>query len=131
MLRELPPKQQPEGEPIRRWFFSHEQDLVVWLDGDAQIRGFQLCYDKHKSEHAITWQREKGFEHSVVDDGESGGLDFQTPFLYPNGCCDIDRVLARFSKLSAAVPTDIVVFVIERLKEYPAESSANAGVRDV
>jgi hypothetical protein len=101
------------------------------LDGDAQIRGFQLCYDKHKSEHAITWQREKGFEHSVVDDGESGGLDFQTPFLYPNGCCDIDRVLARFSKLSAAVPTDIVVFVIERLKEYPAESSANAGVRDV
>jgi hypothetical protein len=121
MLKELPPKQQPEGEPSRRWFFSHEQDLVVWLDDDAEILGFQLCYDKYKSERAITWRREKGFEHSVVDDGESGGLDFQTPFLYPNGRCDIERVLAMFAVQSAAVPAEIVAFVIERLREYPAE----------
>jgi len=121
MLHELPYRQSSEGEPNRRWFFSHEQDLVVWLDDDAQIRGFQLCYDKYKSEHAITWRKEKGFEHSVVDDGESGGLDFQTPFLYPNGYCDITRVLTKFSEISANVPSEIVAFVIERLNEYPVE----------
>lgn len=119
MLKELPARNQPSGEPERRWFFSHDQDLVVWLDDENRIRGFQLCYDKYKSEHAITWRREGGFEHAAVDDGERGGLDFRTPLLHPDGDCDIDYVLARFLELSASVPGDIVDFVAARLREFP------------
>jgi len=35
-MREIPDVQQVPGEPRRRWFFSHEQDLIVWFgeDGD-------------------------------------------------------------------------------------------------
>lgn len=118
MLKELPARQQAAGEPSRRWFFSHDQDLVVWLDDEGGILGFQLCYDKYRSERAITWRRQGGFEHAVVDDGERGGIDFQTPFLYPGGDCDIGRVLARFLELSSTVPSDIASFVVDRLREY-------------
>lgn len=126
MLKELPPGRQPEGEPTRRWFFSHEQDLIIWFDDDRRIRGFQLCYDKYDAERAVTWRREGGFEHSVVDDGERGGLDFQTPFLHPDGRCDVERILADFAELSAEVPADIAAFVVERLQEFA--SSDRPGV---
>src|SRR5437868_2870169 len=115
MLKELPPKKQVEGEPIRRWFFSHQQDLIVWLDDNSSIRGFQLCYDKYESEHAITWRRDIGFTHSTVDDGESSG-GRGTPFLYPNGACNIPPILAVFLEISIEVPPDIAAFVAERLR---------------
>ena len=39
----------------KRWFFDHEIDLLIWLNADNEIVGFQLCYDKLNNPHALTW----------------------------------------------------------------------------
>lgn len=118
MLMELPLRRRNAEDAQRRWFFSHEQELIVWLDESGQIRGFQLCYDKNRSERAITWRRERGFEHAVVDDGHCFAGDCRTPFLYPNGHCDVGRVIARFREGAQALPVEVRRLVIERLGEY-------------
>ena len=69
MLREITPSRQPAGDPRRRWFASARCDLIVWLRDDGGIDGFQFCYDKETSEHALTWFDDKGFSHMRVDDG--------------------------------------------------------------
>ena len=61
MLREIPKVRQIEGEPHRRWFTDDHFDLVLWDDESRQIVGFQLCYDKHDGERAITWKEDSGF----------------------------------------------------------------------
>lgn len=118
MLKELANVQQVRGEPRRRWFFSHEIDLVVWEENGA-ICGFQLAYDKDRNEHSLYWDKVKGFTHYVVDDGEPTGASVKsTPFLNADGPFRRDRVLAHFLELSAELPADITAFVQGKLHEY-------------
>jgi hypothetical protein len=118
MLRELPHVMQVAGEPTRRWFFCHDIDLVVFEDGQG-ICGFQLAYDKQRNEHSISWDRDRGFAHYVVDDGESHALANDTPFLYSDGPFRRDRVLEHFLELaSAEVPPNITQFVMQKLNEF-------------
>ncbi len=120
MLRELKKVQQVIGEPRRRWFFAHEIDLVVWEDGDGDgaISGFQLAYDKHRNEHSISWQKDRGYSHYVVDDGEPVAGANHTPFLYMDGPFKSDRVLELFLSMSAEVPANIVACVETKLREF-------------
>ncbi len=118
MLRELRNTKQIEGEPRRRWFFSHELDLVVWFDRNGMPCAFQLAYDKYRGEHSISWNPERGFRHFVVDDGEPRVGCNDTPFLYANGPFQLDRVLRQFVALSAELPADISRFVIHKLVEF-------------
>lgn len=118
MLRELRNVQQVPGEPRRRWFFCQDLDLVAWEDEDGSILGFQLAYDKHRNEHSISWRRDRGFSHYVVDDGEQMAGVNDTPFLHANGLFKRDRVLDLFLSLSPEVPGDIVAFVTARLREF-------------
>ena len=69
-MREIPDVEQVPGEPRRRWFFSHEQDLIVWFGADGAPVGFQLAYGKYRHERALRWKAGKGFTHDAVDDGE-------------------------------------------------------------
>lgn len=62
---------QISGERQRRWFYSDDFDLIVWLNGDGAFAGFELCYDKQQAEHSILWDPAGGFRHMAVDDGES------------------------------------------------------------
>jgi hypothetical protein len=117
MLRELPNVRQVAGEPRRRWFFCHEIDLVVFEDEEG-ICGFQLAYDKHRDEHSLAWNRDRGFTHYAVDDGEPFAGVNATPFLYADGPFKRDRVLDRFLALAAGIPPDISAFVAERLREF-------------
>lgn len=119
MLREIENARQIDGEPPRRWFFSHEQDLLVWTGPDGKPAAFQLAYDKYTGEHAIRWKASSGFSHYVVDDGESGGVGKKAPLLYPDDAFDAAKVVNRFIELSAGMPRDIVDFVVERLREHP------------
>lgn len=121
MLRELRNVQQVRGEPTRRWFYCHEVDLVVWIDTDDTVSGFQLAYNKHKDEHSLAWHKDRGFSHYVVDDGEPMAGVNDTPFLYANGPLDCDQALAQFSAVAELVPADIAGFVITRLREYEHE----------
>jgi hypothetical protein len=81
MLIEISNVSQPAGEPRRRWFVSDDLDLVVWCDESGRPSGFQLCYDKGLSERALTWQPDRGFTHTAVDDGDRGGGSIK-PFRY-------------------------------------------------
>ncbi|MBL8479390.1 MAG: hypothetical protein JNK59_08775 [Sterolibacteriaceae bacterium] len=118
MLRELQNVQQSAGGAKRRWFFCHDLDLVVWEEDSGSISGFQLAYDKHRNEHSVSWRKDRGFTHYVVDDGEPMAGVNDTPFLYANGPFGRDRVLDLFLALAAGVPPDIVDFVAARLREF-------------
>jgi hypothetical protein len=118
MLREIPNTRQIEGEPRRAWYFSHDLDLVVWFDAADAPCGFQLAYDKYRGEHSITWNRDTGFRHYMVDDGEKSALNSATPFLYADGPFPRDTVLERFVALSGELPPGIAAFVADRLRDF-------------
>lgn len=119
MLREIPNAIQVEGEPPRRWFFSHEQDLLVWFGTDGKPSAFQLAYGKYHNEHAIRWKAGRGFRHYVVDDGESGGPGKEVAILEPDGAFPASKVLKRFLELSGEMPREVVDFVAARIQEHP------------
>lgn len=118
-MREVHPTRQVPGEAHRRWFSSAELDLIVWCDGGGAPVAFQLCYDKGRSERALTWEPDTGLVHSAVDDGEFEiGMRYKaTPVLEPDGPLDVPRVAERFAAASAELPTDIVAFVRARLRD--------------
>ena len=116
MLHELGGVQQIKGEPLRRWFYDHDIDLVIWQDPARAIIGFQLAYDKTRNEHSLSWHRDRGTKHYVVDDGENGGLSKRAPFLNLNRAADNDYVLAQFLARSGDLPSDISDFVASTLR---------------
>jgi hypothetical protein len=119
MLREVRNPRQVPGEPRRRCFFSHQQDLWVWFDDGGAPVAFQLCYGKYRDEHAIRWKAGQGFVHERVDDGEAAGLVKQAPILVLDGPFAAAEVAVRFLATSGEVPRDIVEFVVARLREHP------------
>jgi hypothetical protein len=121
MLLEIRNTRQVPGESRRRWFFSHEMDLLVWFDDDDSPTAFQLCYGKYRDERAIRWKTGRGFAHYRVDDGstEDGVVGSGTPLLMAGGVFEAPRVLERFRELSARMPTGIAEFVSARLREHP------------
>lgn len=50
--------------PIRT---DHEYfELIVWFADDSTIWGFQLCYDRGRSERAFTWTAADGYSHNRI-----------------------------------------------------------------
>jgi hypothetical protein len=119
-LQELAAIRQIPDEPPRRWFRSDDLDLIVWYDDAGSPSGFQLCYDKLRSEHALTWTSERGFLHTAVDDGERVGLWYkETPILVADGHFNVNRLCERFAAASAALPDEIAEFVAGKLTQHP------------
>jgi hypothetical protein len=116
VLREIRNVQQVEGEKPRRWFFSHEQDLIVWFGEDSKPAAFQLAYGKYRDEHAIRWKVGRGFSHYKVDTGVEGR---ELALLNPDGPFDASKALREFLRLSAEIPQEIVQFVASKLREHP------------
>ena len=125
MLREIRNTQQVPGELPRRWFFSEEQDFLVWISEDGKPAAFQLAYDKYREEHAIRWKVDRGFSHHRVDDGERGGTGKEAALLYPDGTFEVKRVLDQFLALSKEMPSDLVEFVATKLREHPEYREEN------
>jgi hypothetical protein len=119
-LTEIPDVRQIPGEPRRRWFTADTLDLIVWCDDTGAPTGFQLAYDKPRSEHALTWTREGGLAHTAVDDGDAGALAPKaTPVLVPDGHFDLDRVRRLFAAAARGVDRDVAAFVEARLATPP------------
>jgi len=118
MLVEIPNTKQVKGEPLRKWYFSKDLDLVVWFDSSGDPCAFQLAYDKHRGEHSITWKKESGYSHYRVDDGERQAGFFETPLLYVNGPFKKDAVLEKFLKESDELPVMVTNFVAEKLRTF-------------
>ncbi len=119
-LTEISAVRQIRGEPRRRWFRTDDLDLIVWCGEAGAPTSFQLCYDKLRSERALTWTPERGFLHTAVDDGEDVGVGYkETPILVAGGRFDANRVVERFATASADLPREIVEFVGSKLKQHP------------
>ena len=132
MLQEIPNPRQIPGEAPRRWFHSPDMDLIVWLcnETSGEIAGFQLCYDKARSEKALYWKADRGFSHMDVDDGEcAAGKHKAAPLLTPDGPFDNAVVQRRFSTAAQALPEDLRNFVEAKLAQatspLPLPSPAN------
>ncbi len=109
---------QPAGDPRRRWFASARCDLIVWVREDQTISGFQFCYDKDTSEHALTWFEDQGFSHMRVDTGGTGFAHGRgTPLLVANGVFDAGRILELFVGECALVPREYVDVISKKLRD--------------
>ena len=119
MLKEIIPTRQIPNEPRRVWFMDDEMDLIVWLGESDEIIGFQLCDDKGRNEHALTWFKAKGYSFERVDDGEGHpGHPKMTPVLLPDNNPDINRLLPRFSHRARSVPKYLRNFITAKLRAF-------------
>lgn len=118
-MREIYPTRQVPGEPHRRWFASSELDLIVRCDAAGAPVAFQICFDKGRHEHALTWEPSTGLSHSAVDDGEAHpGLRYKaTPVLAPGDPREVQVLRERFVAASVELPGEIVAFVRDRLRD--------------
>lgn len=117
MLRELKNVRQIAGEPRRRWFEDEYFDLILWLEKDDSVWGFQLCYDREHKPRALTWTKKNGYTHAGIDDGENTfGAAKGSPVLVEDGRFDTDAVAKRFEKAAADMPHSLAAFVLDRIK---------------
>ncbi|MFW6312535.1 MAG: hypothetical protein ACOC2N_01460 [Spirochaetota bacterium] len=122
MLREWKGVRQRPEEGPRRWFTDEEMDLIVWYNSEGRkIRGFQLCYGKQATQHAVTWLSDGTYSHARIDDGEQiGGIGLkQTPILVEDGGFDARELADRFGERAAMVDAGIRELVVERLRGFP------------
>ena len=117
-LAEVPSTSQYPDEPHRRWFSGHKCDLIVWDDPSGNIIGFQLCYNKFKNEHAMTWRADSGWVHNRVEYDNPTWGHGEFPVMQPDGVFDKDTVVTIFEKESHHIDQDVVAFVLAKLGEY-------------
>lgn len=124
MLYEIQNVKQNEGEPKRRWFIDEYFDLVVWLDKEDEVEGFQLCYDKSKNQHALTWHRESGYMHNRVDEGDDKpGKPKGIPILVADGNFAYDKIAEMFKGESVNLDQRVAMIIHDRILEYSTRDS--------
>ena len=102
-------------------------DLFIWFIRQVPVK-FQLSYGKRQSEHAISWDREYGFMHNRIDDGEGlGGRYKMSPILLNEVQFDARRVARDFLVASEAMEPTLADFIYARLLEYPGVRPAQTG----
>ncbi len=119
-MKELVNVRQIPGESKRRWFQSENFDLIVWLTDDQGFVGFELCYDKLSSEHAISWSKTGGFRHMAVDDGDQRPGKYKaSPVLVADGLFDAKRVYSDLLEASHTLPQEVAEYVLQTLEQHP------------
>ena len=110
---------QIEGEDRRRWFSDEYFDLIVWEDTNGAIVKFELCYDKEKDEHALTWDRPDNHLHLKVDDGEGRlGRHKMTPVLFADGSFDTRALGAKFNEAGRNIDRNVADFIYSKIISY-------------
>jgi hypothetical protein len=123
MLREIQSVKQNRDELFRRWFEDDFFDLFVWYDQQEKISGFQLCYEKCRDEHALTWREDCGYALDRIDSGERSVWETSTPVLLPSNDLPPEKVIETFVARSEAVDPQLVEFVVQKISEYAREMS--------
>ncbi len=119
MLREYKHVRQITGEATRRWFSDQYFDLIIWIDEQERIIGFQLCYDISYTHRALTWREESGFTHHRVDNGENRpGKIKAAPILVADGIFDSETIAAKFRQESLMIEEAVSAFVYQKLLDY-------------
>ena len=122
MPRESTRLHQKEEGIFRRWFHDDLLDLIVWYrDEDLSVKGFQLCYDGAVDRYVITWHKEHGFSHDMIDESRLKGNMPGSPVLVADGEPDIKMVLDEFSERSRGIDITVKELVLNALDHYRAE----------
>lgn len=95
----------------RRWFEDDELDLIVWLDAQGAVEGFQLC----RAARALTWRQGAGFAHGCVDEGDASPLKNLTPIVVPDGPAPWAELLEQFTARSANLEAWLRELILARL----------------
>lgn len=120
MLTEVAINARPNG--ATRWFTDDYFDLYLWPGPDGALTGFQLCYDKERNEHALTWTVPRGLVHHEVDPGDDSPFENKTPILLPDGEIPFAAVRAEFAKRAGALDPELRAFISARLIPAPPRS---------
>lgn len=120
MLREISTIRQPGKHIKKRWFTDSDMDLFIWFNQQVPVR-FQLSYNKHGAEHAISWNTETGFNHNRVDSGERFDPPKykMSPILLEDGEFDAYTTASDFLRASENIEKSLADFIYARLLEYP------------
>ncbi len=111
-------KVKPSGDYKRSWMSDDYFDLIVWYEASNAIYGFQLCYDKPESEHALTWLKDRGFMHHQIDSGEDAAEWNLSPILIADGVFPADKVIAEFGRRGIELPKALRNFVTSKLRKF-------------
>ena len=104
---------------VRRWFFDDHFDLIAWYEQDGTLYGFQLCYDKPDDEKALTWFRDRGLSHHLVDAGEDCPWVNRTPMLTESdGRSHMARLLTSFRNSGGGLATELQMLIEQKIVEY-------------
>lgn len=116
MLREIKTSNIKDDGMTKRWFNDDSMDLIIWHDENGRLAKFQLCYDKNRDEHALTWSRSKGLIHNAIDDGETyPGGHKKSPILAPDGKIDVSSIVSKLESRAEAVEQEVIEFISEKL----------------
>ena len=119
MLREEMNIRQIEGEPRRRWFADEFFDLIVWLEPDGAVWGFQLCYDRGYKPRALTWTKDRGYTHNGIDDGEGdGGAIKGSPVLVQDGLFNAKTIGERLAAAAGELPPETAAFIMKKVNKF-------------
>jgi hypothetical protein len=102
----------------RRWFEDEFFDLIVWYDQRQEIFGFQLCYEKSRDEHALTWLEDRGYGLHRIDTGEQSVWETSSPVLIADGAFPRQQIIERFLESSKAIDPNVVQYVVQKLEQY-------------
>ena len=111
MLREIT----DESKPDARWFTDEEIDLYVWFEQETII-AFQICYDKTKAEHALTWKLTDGFSHTLVDTDEDSPGRNMSPVLLDTTPKNVAPLLEALESRTCQIPEEIASFIFAKLQ---------------
>ena len=121
MLREIPGVRQDRPNLQRRWYQDEFFDLYTWHVPDGTLVSFQLCYDVHGYERALTWHQEHSFSHTRIDPGDGGRLGRlgrMTPILVGGGRFPHRLVPERFAQEAVTLDAPMRDFIIAKMREY-------------
>jgi len=79
-----------------------------------------LCYDKGKTERAITWHPSVAIQHERIDDGERIFYNKMTPILVADGTFEKDIIAKQFKRAAIRIDKEIASLIYNVLRGYPS-----------
>lgn len=114
-----PIKTRQDDDQQRLWFSDTNHDLFVWLDDKEHVVSFQFSYNKLHNEHIIVWDRDKGYSHDKIDNGEvASGHYKMTPIMIPDGEADFSKLSSEFKHISSELDPSLADFIYQQLSGF-------------
>lgn len=117
-MREIQGVRQDNPSLKRRWYQDDFFDLYTWHSTAGALVSFQLCYDVHGRERALSWHRQRGFSHNRIDSGEAANEYPMTPILVAEARFPHRLVRQRFNRHGATLDAPTRTIILDKMREY-------------